>query len=83
MPMGNRVCASALCCHSAMSGTVQRYRDTNVSPWRRRSVFSDPLEPSVEEKHQRAPEQVKSENAQKKAMCIHLCARCSRNAISG
>jgi len=74
-----------------MSGTVQRYRDTNVSPWRRRSVFSDPLEPSVEEEHQRSPEQVKNENAQKKAMrIIHLRARCSRrlvnllnNAISG
>jgi hypothetical protein len=45
-----------------------------VSPRRRRSVFSDPLEPRVEEKHQRPSKQANNENGHKKAVRAHLCA---------
>src|SRR5262249_52990665 len=73
----NRECAWR--CPSAMLGTVQCDQDANVSPRRRRSIFSDPLEPSVEKKRQCPAEQVKKENAFKKAMRTHFaCAPCSR-----
>ena len=66
----------AMCASRTTSG---RRVIAHLGDWT--SVFSGPLEPSVEEKHQRSPELVKNESAQKKPMRIHAVRRPSCSPV--